>query len=93
MSEAAAKAERAPRQSMVGTVVSDTMDKTVVVEVEKTLLHQLYRRYVKRRKRYYAHDEKNECAIGDKVEIRASRPLSRLKRWRLQRVLEKGKGS
>ncbi|MBT8207619.1 MAG: 30S ribosomal protein S17 [Acidimicrobiia bacterium] len=78
---------------MVGTVVSDKMDKTVVVEVEKTIMHRLYRRYVKRRSKYYAHDENNECSIGDRVEISASRPLSRKKRWRLSRVVEKGKGA
>ena len=93
MSEVAGNPERGRRQTMVGTVVSDKMDKTVVVEVEKTVMHRLYRRYVKRRRKYYAHDENNECGIGDRVEIAASRPLSRQKRWRLQRIVEKGKGA
>jgi small subunit ribosomal protein S17 len=52
----------------------------------------LYRRYVKRRRKYYAHDESNECSLGDRVEIASSRPLSRKKRWRLSRIVEKGKG-
>jgi small subunit ribosomal protein S17 len=75
---------------MVGKVVSDVMDKTIVVEVETTMMHPLYRRYVKRRRKYYAHDERNESTTGDRVEIVASRPLSRLKRWRLRRILERG---
>ena len=93
MSEAAANPERGRRQTMVGTVVSDKMDKTVVVEVEKTIMHRLYRRYIKRRRKYYAHDENNDCSIGDRVEIAASRPLSKQKRWRLKRVIERGKGA
>jgi small subunit ribosomal protein S17 len=93
MSEAAVNPERGRRQTMVGTVVSDKMDKTVVVEVEKTIMHRLYRRYIKRRRKYYAHDENNDCSIGDRVEIAASRPLSKQKRWRLKRVIERGKGA
>ena len=93
MSETVTSPQRGRRQMMIGTVVSDKMDKTVVVEVEKTVMHPLYRRYVKRRRKYYAHDESNECTLGDRVEIASSRPLSRKKRWRLARVLEKGKGA
>ena len=93
MSETMTNPQRGRRQMMIGTVVSDKMDKTVVVEVEKTVMHPLYRRYVKRRRKYYAHDEGNECSLGDRVEIASSRPLSRKKRWRLARVLEKGKGA
>ena len=94
MSEAAAtNPQRGRRQTMVGTVISDKMDKTVVVEVEKTVMHRLYRRYIKRRRKYYAHDENNECSVGDRVEIAASRPLSRQKRWRLQRVVERSGGA
>jgi small subunit ribosomal protein S17 len=77
---------------MIGVVVGDKMEKTVVVQVEKTVMHPLYRRYVKRRRKYYAHDESNECSLGDRVEIASSRPLSRNKRWRLTRIVEKGKG-
>jgi small subunit ribosomal protein S17 len=78
---------------LVGTVVSDRMDKTVVVEVEKTVVHPLYRRYVRRVDKYYAHDEKNEGATGDRVEIVASRPLSKLKRWRVGRILRRAEGA
>ncbi len=83
---------RGRRQVMVGTVVSNKMDKTVVVSVEKTVMHRLYRRYLKRSNRYYAHDEGNQCGIGDRVEIVTSRPLSKLKRWRVRRVVEKAEG-
>ena len=80
------------RQTMVGKVVSDKMDKTVVVSVGKTTVHRLYRRYLKRTSKYYAHDENNQCGVGDVVEIVASRPLSKQKRWRVQRVLERAEG-
>lgn len=80
------------RQTMVGKVVSDKMDKTVVVSVGKTTVHRLYRRYLKRTSKYYAHDENNQCGVGDLVEIVASRPLSKQKRWRVQRVLERAEG-
>ena len=77
---------------MVGTVVSDKMDKTVVVSVGKTTVHRLYRRYLKRTKKYYAQDENNQCGVGDVVEIVACRPLSKLKRWRVRRVVERAEG-
>ena len=80
------------RQTLVGKVVSSKMDKTVVVSVGKTKVHRLYRRYLKRTVKYYAHDEKNQCGVGDVVEIVASRPLSRLKRWRVQRIVERSEG-
>jgi len=80
------------RQTMVGQVVSNKMDKTVVVSVGKTTVHRLYRRYLKRTSKYYAHDENNQCGIGDVVEIVASRPLSKLKRWRVKRVVERAEG-
>ncbi len=85
-------AHTAARQTMVGKVVSDKMDKTVVVSVGKTTVHRLYRRYLKRTSKYYAHDENNQCGVGDVVEIVASRPLSKLKRWRVQRVIERAEG-
>ena len=66
---------------LVGRVVSDKMDKTVVVEVERRVLHPKYRKYVNRRKKYKAHDEENSCKIDDVVVIQESRPLSRTKRW------------
>lgn len=74
---------------MVGTVVSNRMDKTVVVLVERLVEHKLYQKYVRRRVRFAAHDEGNACSIGDKVLITESRPLSRSKRWRVSEVLEK----
>lgn len=80
------------RQTMVGKVVSNKMDKTVVVSVGKTTVHRLYRRYLKRTSKYYAHDENNQCGVGDVVEIVASRPLSKQKRWRVQRVVERAEG-
>ena len=79
------------RQVLQGTVVSDKMDKTVTIEVERTVMHQLYRRYMKRRKKYAAHDERNECRVGDRVSIVSCRPLSKRKRWRVQEILERAK--
>ncbi|MFQ5524942.1 MAG: 30S ribosomal protein S17 [Thermoanaerobaculia bacterium] len=89
---AAAVSQSGGRQTMVGTVVSDKMDKTVVVSVGKTTVHRLYRRYLKRTKKYYAHDEQNQCGVGDVVEIVACRPLSKQKRWRVGRIVEKAEG-
>ena len=77
------------KRQMVGTVVSNKMDKTAVVLVERLVKHQLYQKYVRRRVRFAAHDEGNACNIGDKVLITESRPLSRLKRWRVSEILEK----
>jgi len=74
---------------MVGTVVSNKMDKTAVILVERLVQHLLYQKYVRRRARFSAHDEGNVCNIGDKVTITESRPLSRTKRWRVSEVLEK----
>jgi small subunit ribosomal protein S17 len=78
---------RGTRKTKVGTVVSDRMDKTVVVRVERLVLHPVYKKYVKRRTTYKAHDEKNECRIGDRVEIVETRPLSKEKRWRVYRLI------
>lgn len=77
------------RQVKVGTVVSNKMDKTVVVRVEKIVMHPLYKRRMKRSSKFAAHDETNECNVGDVVEIRSSRPLSRRKRWRVTEILQK----
>lgn len=85
--------ERGRRQVLVGTVVSNKMEKTVVVAVETQVMHRLYNRSMKRTRKFYAHDEQNTCGIGDRVEIAAARPLSRLKRWRVRRVLQQGLGS
>jgi small subunit ribosomal protein S17 len=77
------------RKQFVGVVVSNKMDKTVVVVVERLVQHPLYKKYIKRRKKFMAHDPNNECNIGDKVLIRESRPLSKHKRWELVEILER----
>jgi small subunit ribosomal protein S17 len=81
--------ERGKRKTLVGVVVSDKMDKTVVVKVDHLVKHPVYKKYIKRRERYKAHDEQNTCAAGDKVLIVETRPLSRDKRWRVREILEK----
>lgn len=80
---------RKPRKVRTGIVVSDKMDKTIVVAVQDFIKHPLYGKIVKRTKKYKAHDENNECQIGDKVVIMETRPLSREKRWRLIRIEQK----
>lgn len=79
------------RQSEVGKVVSVAGNKTIVVEVTRRMPHRLYARFVNRRRKFHAHDEQNQCHVGDHVRIVASRPLSRLKRWRLQEIILKAK--
>ena len=81
--------ERGMRRTLTGEVLSQKMDKTVVVQVKRQVKHPLYKKYVTRRKKYKVHDERNECSMGDKVLIRESRPISKEKRWRVSRVLEK----
>lgn len=76
------------RKVQQGTVVSDKMDKTVVVQVERLVQHPVYKKYIRRRQRYKAHDADNRCRIGDVVSIIETRPLSRDKRWRVQAVLK-----
>jgi len=93
MTEAAVASDRGQRQVRVGTVVSTKMDKTVVVAVENRVMHRLYKRYMKRTKKFQAHDEVGQCGVGDRVEIVSCRPLSRLKRWRVRRVVKKAEGS
>jgi small subunit ribosomal protein S17 len=83
--------ERALRKTRVGLVVSDKMDKTIVVAVQDSVKHPLYGKIVKRTVKFKAHDEKNECGVGDKVEIMETRPLSKDKNWRLLRIIEKAK--
>ncbi|MBQ2063531.1 MAG: 30S ribosomal protein S17 [Clostridia bacterium] len=83
--------DRNRRKSRVGMVVSDKMDKTIVVALEDTVKHPLYGKSVKRTKKVKAHDEANECTVGDKVRIMETRPLSRDKRWRLVEIVEKVK--
>ena len=83
--------ERNLRKTRVGKVVSNKMDKTIVVTVEEFVRHSLYGKAVKVTKKFKAHDEQNECNIGDKVRIMETRPLSKSKRWRLVEVVEKVK--
>jgi small subunit ribosomal protein S17 len=79
--------QRSPNQTLTGVVVSDKMDKTVVVLVNRLVKHPVYKKYIRRRAKFMAHDEKNVARLGDTVEIIQSRPLSRLKRWRLIKVI------
>ena len=81
--------ERNLRKSMIGTVVSDKMDKTIVVAVEDSVAHPIYKKTVKRTYKLKAHDESNECKVGDRVEVMETRPLSKDKRWRVVRIVEK----
>ena len=83
--------ERTSRKTRVGTVVSDKMNKTVVVAVSDTYRHALYGKTQRRMTKYKAHDEANSCGIGDRVRIAETRPLSKTKRWRVQEILEKTK--
>ena len=83
--------ERNMRKTTVGKVVSDKMDKTIVVAVEDSYRHPLYNKIIKRTVKRKAHDENNECGIGDKVEVMETRPLSKTKRWRVTEILEKAK--
>ena len=83
--------ERALRKTRVGKVVSDNMDKTIVVAIEDSVQHPLYKKVMKRTYKLKAHDENNECKIGDKVKVMETRPLSKDKRWRLVEVIEKAK--
>ncbi|MBP9483172.1 MAG: 30S ribosomal protein S17 [Negativicutes bacterium] len=83
--------ERNERKVRIGKVVSDKMDKTIVVAIERSVQHNLYKKSVKHTLKYKAHDENNECQIGDVVRIMETRPLSKDKRWRLVEVVEKAK--
>jgi small subunit ribosomal protein S17 len=76
------------RKIRTGVVISDKMDKTVVVEVSRTVLHPVYKKFVRRRKRFMAHDEDNRCRIGDEVMIVETRPLSRNKNWRVRKIVK-----
>ena len=83
--------ERNTRKTLVGKVVSNKMDKTIVVAMEDSVKHPLYNKIVKRTVKFKAHDENNECQIGDRVRIMETRPLSKEKRWRLVEIIEKAK--
>lgn len=83
--------ERTLRKTRVGEVVSDKMDKTIVVAIKDNVKHPLYKKVIKTTYKLKAHDENNECGVGDTVEVMETRPLSREKRWRLVRIIEKAK--
>jgi small subunit ribosomal protein S17 len=93
MSETSAEKTRSRRQEKVGVVLSSRMNKTVVVAVETTVMHRLYQRFYKKTSKFYAHDEENSCRPGDRVRLVSSRPLSKLKRWRVAEVLKRGEES
>lgn len=84
-------AERGLRKTRIGKVNSDKMDKTIVVAIETSVKHPLYKKIVKRTYKLKAHDENNECTVGDKVKVMETRPLSRDKRWRLVEIVEKAR--
>ncbi len=83
--------ERNLRKTRVGKVISNKMDKTIVVAIEDNVKHPIYGKIVKRTLKIHAHDENNECGIGDKVSVMETRPLSKTKRWRLVEIIEKAK--
>lgn len=84
-----AEKKRGLRKSRIGVVVSDRMDKTVVVQVTRIVMHPLYKKYIRKRAKYKAHDEKKEYRVGDTVEIMETKPLSKDKRWRVMRLIER----
>ena len=81
--------ERGNKKQLIGIVASDKMQKTVVVEVTRQMKHPVYHKYIKRRSRYHAHDDADDCRVGDRVMIEECRPLSRRKRWRVREILER----
>lgn len=83
------QAQRTVRKTKTGVVVSDAMDKTVAIETERTVMDPQFKKYIRRKKKFLAHDENNECKCGDTVEVRESRPLSKHKRWRVVRIVKK----
>ena len=91
MSEIANTEKRNLRKTKIGVVSSNKTDKTITVNVERKVKHPLYGKFVKKSNRFHAHDEKNECSIGDTVKIMETRPMSKTKRWRLVEVIEKVK--
>lgn len=83
--------KRGLRKTRIGMVVSNKMDKTITVSIERKVSHPIYKKYFKKTTKLMAHDEKDECTIGDKVKIMETRPLSKSKRWRLVEIIEKAK--
>jgi len=84
-----AQEQRGARKARIGKVISDKMDKTIVVQVDRRVVHERYGKVITLHKKLYVHDEKNEASVGDKVSIEETRPLSKLKRWRLVEVVHK----
>ena len=84
---------RSLKKERSGTVVSDRMEKTIVVSIERTVMHPKYKKYLKRRTRVKAHDESNQCQVGDRVRIVECRPLSRDKRWRVSEILQRARAT
>jgi small subunit ribosomal protein S17 len=82
---------RKPRKSIVGRVVSDSMNKTIAVSVERIFQHALYKKMIKRTAKIYAHDEERQAHVGDLVKVMSTRPISKMKRWRVVEILEKAK--
>lgn len=80
---------RGTKRQVIGTIVSNKMDKTVIVVAERFVRHPLYKKFIRRKHKYVAHDSGNECGIGDRVLLTESRPLSKTKRWRVSRVIQK----
>ncbi len=83
--------ERNQKKTFVGVVESNKMDKTITVRVDRLVKHKVYSKYIKRTTKLHAHDPENACGIGDKVKVAATRPLSKMKRWRLVEIVEKAK--
>ena len=83
--------ERGNKRLITGVVVSDKMEKTIIVRTERLVKHQVFKKYIRRHVKYKAHDERNECKVGDRVLIIESKPISRDKRWRVREILEKAK--
>jgi len=83
--------ERNLRKERVGTVTSNKMEKTITVSVERKVKHPIYGKFLRKSKKFHAHDEQNQCGIGDTVKIMETRPTSKLKRWRLVEIIEKAK--
>lgn len=91
MMEATTQIERNLRKTKIGVVSSNKMDKTITVKVERKVKHPIYGKFLKKTNSFHAHDEKNECSIGDTVKIMETRPMSKTKRWRLVEIVEKVK--
>ena len=83
------KEKKTNRKQLIGEVISSLMDKTVVVKVERKYAHKKYNKYIKKTKKYYAHDPLNTCSVGDSISIEESRPISKLKRWKVIKTLNK----